>query len=88
MIMGRWFKGSFYWLCSLFAILTVSYYVSGCIFALRYLGREGWVPAMYLKKLGSDRRRSRTGRRKSRLFSSHELRDEIEEDEVIQGKKV
>lgn len=39
---------------------------------------------MHLKKLGSDRRK--TGRRKSRLFSSHELRDEIdEEDEVIQG---
>lgn len=54
---------------------------------LRYLGREGWVPAMYLKKLGNDRRK--TGRRKSRMFSSHELRDEIdEEDEVVPGKKV
>lgn len=47
-----------------------------------YLGREGWVPAMYLKKLGQDERRnSRTGRRKSRLISSTELRNVIEEDD-------
>ena len=41
---------------------------------------------MYLKKLGNER--ARTWRRKSRLFSSNELRDEIDDDdEVIQGKK-
>jgi len=50
-----------------------------------YLGREGWVPAMYLKKLGHERRNSRTGRRKSRMFSTNELRNSIEEeDEVVQ----
>lgn len=53
-----------------------------------YLGREGWVPQMYLKKLGNDhdRRNSKSARRKSRLFSRTELRNpwEEEEDEVIQ----
>jgi len=57
-------------------------------FVLRYLGREGLVPAMHLKKLGNDRRKSFGGRRKSRLFSSNELRDESDdEDEVMPGKK-
>ena len=56
---------------------------------LRYLGREGLVPAMYLKKLGNDRRKSLGGRRKSRLFSSNELRGESDdEDEVMPGKTV
>lgn len=40
-----------------------------------YLGREGLVPAMYLKRLGYDRRQSRNGRRKSRLFAKNQLRD-------------
>lgn len=57
-------------------------------FALRYLGKEGLVPAMYLKKLGNDRRKSLGGRRKSRLFSSNELRGESDDDDdVIPGKK-
>lgn len=57
-------------------------------FVLRYLGREGWVPTMYLKKLGNDRRKSLGGRRKSRLFSSNELRGSSEEeDEDVPGKK-
>jgi len=43
---------------------------------------------MYLKKLGNDRRKSLGGRRKSRLFSSNELRGESDDDdEVISGKK-
>ena len=43
---------------------------------------------MYLKKLGNDRRKSLGARRKSRLFSSNELRGESdEEDEDIPGKK-
>lgn len=43
------------------------------------------MPAMYLKKLGHERRNSRTGRRKSRMFSTNELRNPIEEeDEVVQ----
>ena len=46
------------------------------------------MPAMYLKKLGQEERgNSRTGRRKSRLISSTELRNVIEEDDdMIQGK--
>ena len=45
------------------------------------------MPAMYLKKLGHERRNSRTGRRKSRMFSTNELRNSIEEeDEVVQGE--
>lgn len=58
-------------------------------FVLRYLGKEGLVPSMYLKKLGNDRRKSLGGRRKSRLFSSNELRGESDddEDEVPPGKK-
>lgn len=43
---------------------------------------------MYLKKLGNDRRKSLGGRRKSRLFSSNELRGESDdEDEVFPGKR-
>jgi len=43
---------------------------------------------MYLKKLGNDRRKSLGGRRKSRLFSSNELRGASEEeDEDVPGKK-
>ena len=60
-----------------------------CHFVLRYLGKEGLVPAMYLKKLGNDRRKSLGARRKSRLFSSNELRGESdEEDEDIPSKKI
>ena len=46
------------------------------------------MPAMYLKKLGNDRRYSKTGRRKSRLISTTQLRNPIqeEEDDMIQGK--
>ena len=57
-------------------------------FVPRYLGKEGLVPSMYLKKLGNDRRKSLGGRRKSRLFSSNELRGESDdEDEVFPGKR-
>ena len=47
------------------------------------------MPAMYLKKLGNEPRYSRTGRRKSRLISTTQLRNPIqEEDEMIHGKMV
>lgn len=49
-----------------------------------YLGREGWVPVMHLRKLGEERRNSRMGRRKSRLIgSTTQLRSNIEEDDDI-----
>lgn len=48
-----------------------------------YLGKEGLVPSMYLKKLGNDRRKSLGGRRKSRLFSSNELRGESDDEDEV-----
>lgn len=47
------------------------------------------MPSMYLKKLGNERRNSKTGRRKSRLFSTNQLRNptEEEEEEVVEGER-
>lgn len=55
-----------------------------------YLGREGWVPAMHLRKLGGPRRPSslRMGRRKSRMVgTATQLRsNHVDDDDEIIGE--
>ena len=47
--------------------------------SLRYLGIEGWVPQMYLKKLG-DVKRSGYKHYSAEMFPTNQLRSAIEEE--------
>ena len=50
----------------------------------RYLGREGWVPQMYLKKLGEEHCKARAARKSViKKCSALEIRTSIEEEEEM-----